>query len=76
VEKKQEKSQNYSRTQIKIALKMQNTIQNFVKKHPRTDKHNKSGIFQIKCLGCPLKYIGQTGIAFHTRQIQRTYTSN
>jgi hypothetical protein len=29
-------------------------------------KYNKSGIYQIKCLDCPLKYIGQTGRAFHT----------
>jgi hypothetical protein len=31
------------------------------------DKYNDSGIYQMKCLDCPLKYIGQTGKTFHTR---------
>jgi hypothetical protein len=42
-------------------------MQNIVKQHPRTDKYNKSGIYQTKCLHCTLKYIGQTGRAFHFR---------
>jgi hypothetical protein len=46
---------------------MQKTIQNLAKQHPRTDKYNKSGIYRMKCLDCPLKYIGQTGRAFYTR---------
>jgi hypothetical protein len=52
---------------IKIAFRTQNTIQNIIKQHPGTDKYNKSGIYQLKCLHCPLKYIGQTGRTFHTR---------
>jgi hypothetical protein len=31
------------------------------------NKYNKSGIYQMKCLDCPLKYIGRTGRTFHTR---------
>jgi hypothetical protein len=51
----------------KITFRMQNTIQNIVKHHPRTAKYNRSGIYQMKCLDCPLKYIGQTGRTFHSR---------
>jgi hypothetical protein len=29
-------------------------------------EYSKSGIYQITCLDCPLKYIGQTGRIFHT----------
>jgi hypothetical protein len=37
-------------------------------KNPHTNnKYGKSGIYQMKCLDCPLKHIGQTGRAFHTR---------
>jgi hypothetical protein len=46
---------------------VQKAIQNIMKQHPQTDKHNKSGIYQMKCLECSVKYIGQTGRAFHTR---------
>jgi hypothetical protein len=54
-------------TQIKVAFSMQNTIQNIIKQHSQTDRYNKSGIYQRKCVDCPLKYIGQTGRTFHTR---------
>jgi hypothetical protein len=43
------------------------TIQNVVKAHPQIDKYEKSGIDQMKCMDCPLKYIGQTGRTFYTR---------
>jgi hypothetical protein len=33
----------------------------------QSEKYDNSGIYQLKCLDCPLKYIGQTGRAFHTR---------
>jgi hypothetical protein len=44
-----------------------NTIQNIIKHHPQTDKCNKSGIYQMKYLDCPLKYIGQTNRSSYTR---------
>jgi hypothetical protein len=47
-------------------LRMQNTMQNIVKHHSWTGNYNKSGIYQRKCLDCPLKYTGQTGRAFRT----------
>jgi hypothetical protein len=30
-------------------------------------KYNNCGIYQIKCLDCPLKYTGQTGRTFNIR---------
>jgi hypothetical protein len=42
-------------------------IQNKVKSQSQTDKYGKSGIFQMKFLDCPLKYIEQTGWIFHAR---------
>jgi hypothetical protein len=42
-----------------------NTIRN-LRRHLRTNKYNKSGIYQIKCLVCPLKHIGKSGRIFHT----------
>jgi hypothetical protein len=48
-------------TRIKIAFHTQNMIQNILKPHEQTDKYDGSGIYEIKCLDGPLKYIGQTG---------------
>ncbi|PNF33207.1 hypothetical protein B7P43_G11691 [Cryptotermes secundus] len=54
-------------TKIKLAFSTQNTIQNILKPKSQMDKYNRSGIYQIKCLDCPLKYAGQTGRTFKTR---------
>jgi hypothetical protein len=67
--KLQTPTHNIKNTQ-KNAFRTQNTMQNSVKQHPRTDKYNKSGIYRIKYLDCPLKYIGQSGRAFHARQVE------
>jgi hypothetical protein len=32
-----------------------------------TEKYNNRGVYQMKCLDCPLKYIGQTGRTFNVR---------
>jgi hypothetical protein len=32
----------------------------------------QGGIYQMKCLHCPLKHIGQTGKTFHTRYKEHT----
>jgi hypothetical protein len=48
-------------TRIKIAFCTQNTNQNILKPHTQTDKYNRGGIYQMKCVDGPLKYIGQTG---------------
>jgi hypothetical protein len=47
----------FKNTKIKIAFRTRNTIQNIVKQHPQKDKYNDSGIYQMKCLDCPLKYV-------------------
>jgi hypothetical protein len=52
---------------IKIALRTKNTIQNLIRPHQQQDKYEKSGVYQMKCMDCPLKYIGQTGRTFKTR---------
>jgi hypothetical protein len=50
-----------------VAFRTRNTIQNILKPQPQIDKYSRSGIYQLKCLDCPLKYVGQTGRAFKTR---------
>jgi hypothetical protein len=54
-------------TQIKIAFRTKNTVPNLLKPYPHIDKYSRSGIYQMKCLDCPLKYIGQTGTSFNIR---------
>ena len=53
--------------EIKVAFRTQNTIQNILKPQPQIEKYNRSGIYQMKCLDCPLKYVGQTGRTFKIR---------
>jgi hypothetical protein len=48
-------------TKIKVAFRTKNTIQNVIKPHLQIDKYEKSGVYQIKCMDCPLKYINQMG---------------
>jgi hypothetical protein len=60
-------SKLFKDTQLKIVLCTGNTISNILKHHTQTDKYNNSGIYQIRCLDCPLKYIGQTGRTFNIR---------
>jgi hypothetical protein len=57
----------FKNTQIKVAFHMQNVIKNMLKHYTQTVKHNDSGLYQMKCLDCPLKYIGQTGRTFTIR---------
>jgi hypothetical protein len=54
-------------TNIKIAFQTKNTIQNILRHHTQTNKYNGNGVYQMKCMSCPLKCIGQTGISFNTR---------
>jgi hypothetical protein len=50
-----------------IAFRTKNTTSNILKHHAQTGKYNSSGIYQMKCLDCPLKYVGQTGRTFSAR---------
>jgi hypothetical protein len=51
----------FKETNIKIAFQAKNTKQNLVKPHLQQDEYENSGIYQMKCIDCPLKYIGQMG---------------
>jgi hypothetical protein len=72
----------FNNTNIHTAYKTNNTIQKHLQ--PATqdgDKYQHSGIYEIKCNTCPLKYIGQTGRSFRTRHREhihaiRTNTTN
>jgi transposase-like protein len=55
---------------INIAYKTQNTTEHILRPKLSTateNIYNKSDIYQLKCLDCPRKYIGQTGKTFKTR---------
>jgi hypothetical protein len=53
-------------TDVRVTFSTRSTIQNILKPKPQIEKY-RSGIYQMKCIGCPLKYIGQTGRTFNTR---------
>jgi hypothetical protein len=58
----------FQNTNIKIAYKTTNSIGHILKpKKPPVDIYNMSGIYQLQCGECPLKYIGQTGRTFKAR---------
>jgi hypothetical protein len=65
---------------LKIAFKTNNTIQCHLKPWETTeDIYNRSGVYQLKCDECPLKYVGQTGHKFKGRfkeHIQAIITEN
>jgi hypothetical protein len=37
-----------------------------IKPHPQIDRYEKNGVYQVKCIDCSLKHIGQTGQTFYT----------
>jgi hypothetical protein len=53
----------FKNTRIKVAYSTKNTLEKLLtKKHyPLKDKYEKSGIYQLTCPTCNLKYMGQTG---------------
>jgi hypothetical protein len=63
----------------KIGLLYADTIQNVLRPQPQIVKYSRSGIYQVKCLDCPLKYVRQTGRTFKTRykeQVQDIKSNN
>jgi hypothetical protein len=59
---------------------MQTTLKT-MKYHPQLRQKYDSGIYRMKCLDYPLKYVGQTGRIFHTSykehiQVIRSNKSN
>jgi hypothetical protein len=59
----------FRNTEIRIAYKTRNTIQHLLqlKENNDPDIYNHSGIYEISCKSCNLKYIGQTGRSFRIR---------
>jgi hypothetical protein len=58
----------FKNTNLRIAYKTNNTLQKHLQmKNIDPDKYNNSGIYEIKCNSCHLKYIGQTSRNFKTR---------
>ena len=58
---------------MNIAYKTNNSIEKLLSHHTKNQytttyaKFNKSGIYQLTCPDCNMKYIGQTGRSFLTR---------
>jgi hypothetical protein len=53
------------KTRQQISFCTRNTINNTLKHRKPTEKYNNSNFYQMKCLDCPLKYIGQTEKTFN-----------
>jgi hypothetical protein len=65
----------FKNTNIKIAYKTINTIKNHLKpKKLVIDIYNQSGIYQLKCNDCSLKYIGQMGRTFKVRYSEHIHS--
>jgi hypothetical protein len=56
-------------TKIKIAYRTRNDTK-YSKTTPTKRQIHNSGIYQMKCLDCQLKYVGQSSRTFHTRYIE------
>jgi hypothetical protein len=54
-------------TQLSVAFRTQNTIENILRQKTETEKYDNSGVYQMKCLDCPMKYIGQIVRTFKVR---------
>jgi hypothetical protein len=54
-------------TELKVAFCTPNTIQNIFRPQPQINNCNKNAIYQMKCMDCPMEYVGQTGRTFNTR---------
>jgi hypothetical protein len=54
-------------TRTKVAFQTRNTIQDTSRPWPQINKYRRSGIYQMKCLDCPLQSIGRMGRIFNTR---------
>jgi hypothetical protein len=61
----------FKTTNLKVAFKTSNTIQNHLcnlkESNHQKDPYQNSGIYQLTCKECNLKYLGQTDRTFKTR---------
>jgi hypothetical protein len=53
---------------IRVAFGTRNTTENIAKPHPQIDRYEENGIYKMKCMYCPLKYVGQAGHMLYTRR--------
>jgi hypothetical protein len=63
----------FQNTTIKIAYRTKNNIQHILRPKLHRDKYDNNGIYRMKCLDCPMVYIGQTGRKFNTRYKEKTH---
>jgi hypothetical protein len=69
----------FRHTSVNVVYTTRNTIQQHLSAHPPSHSHNKydrSGVYQLTCPDCSMKYIGQTGRPFSVRfkEHYREYT--
>ena len=58
----------FRKTDLKIALRTNNTIQSLLMHKQQTpDKYTQSGVYKLSCPDCNKAYVGQTGRNFITR---------
>jgi hypothetical protein len=64
----------FKETQIGIAFRTRNTVQNVVKPCTQIDRHGRNGVYRMKCMDCQLKYVGLTGRTFYIRYKEQIQT--
>jgi hypothetical protein len=58
----------FRKTNLKIAFRTNNTVQNLLIRRPRTaNAYTRSGVYKLTCPDCDKTYVGQTGRDFSTR---------
>jgi hypothetical protein len=62
-------------TNIKMAFRTRNQIDDILRPRPQRDKYNRSGIFRMKCMDCPQtgRSNNNTGYANHILNTGHTY---
>ncbi|PNF38897.1 hypothetical protein B7P43_G08228 [Cryptotermes secundus] len=67
----------FKNTEVGISYKTKNNIKHLLKiNDDKNDMYNLSGVYQLQCSDCPLKYIGQTGRTFKIRFKEHTCDIN
>lgn len=67
-------SNHFKKYNINIAFKTNKTFQNNLKNNKdKTNKEDKSGVYELSCGTCDKKYIGQTGRTFKQRIKEHKY---
>jgi hypothetical protein len=54
-------------TLVKIVKSEHSKGKHLSRQCPQIDKYNRSSIYRMKCMDCPLKYVDQTGRTYNTR---------